>query len=142
MSTLLTYLGILPFLLFGLIAPLFSLKLLVNSQMAFYGYSLSIIAFLAGSHWGRQKEDPTIAISSNIITLLAWASLLLPPIFINLCHGFLFAGLLMIEKKLLQSKKITPSYYQTRLFVSLIVIGLLLINGLFIGPSTAGFIYD
>jgi hypothetical protein len=142
MSTLLTYLGILPFLLFGFIAPLFSLKPPIDTQMAFYGYSLSIIAFLAGSHWGRQKEDPTIAISSNIITLLAWASLLLSPIFINLCHGLLFASLLMIEKKLLQSKKITPSYYQTRFFVSLIVIGLLIINGLFIIPSTTGFSYE
>ena len=132
MHILLTYLGIVPFLFFGIIAQLLPKSHLIDSQWALHAYSLCIISFIAGSHWGLQNGRPMIAILSNMVTVCAWASMILSPLWINITHGLLFIALLFIDRILQQSQNITQHYFQTRIQVSFIVIGVLALNGLLI----------
>lgn len=120
MVFILTFLGISPFLIFGILLPKYTLL--------FQTYSICIISFLAGSHWGLQKEKPFIAIASNLITLIAWMSILLNVPLMNILHIILFICLLMIDKLLYQTQNLKKSYLQIRILVTYTVIGILILN--------------
>ena len=91
-------------------------------------YGLAIVSFMSGAHWGtylyRHAESPVnLFISSNVITVIAWLSILLVDIelaLVGIC--LLFAYLLFIDYRLLKSNLIGSSYFRTRLVVTLIVI--------------------
>lgn len=73
---MLMYLGIIPFaiLSYGLCNPSHALIPNIDHKIALSSYSSIIISFLAGCIW--KIPNPSLLIVSNILALVAWASLL------------------------------------------------------------------
>lgn len=79
-ACLLTYLGILPFLMGALI--IFSGLDQEKTVFILRAYAAVIVSFISGIHWGiGMKDSPQNTVwllaTSNIIALLAWGSLLI-----------------------------------------------------------------
>lgn len=131
----LTLAGILPFV----IGTVFSLSttLFITWQWLdgiTVAYAATIMAFLGGIQWGMallqsdQKAVPWL-ITSNIIALSAFASLLIPTksiALVLLIIGFLFT--LMIDLIILKSNSPFNGYRTLRICVTVVVCGLLVIN--------------
>ena len=130
----LSYAGAIPFILCP-IYLYFNLKPLIGLSFSWLftaktlsTYSLIIICFLAGSHWGQhlnigQPESTYLAISSNIIVVCLWLSALvfsLKPLFFIFVAGLTI--LLLIDYLLLQRKRISSHYFKTRFQVTTIAI--------------------
>ncbi len=97
-------------------------------------YGAIILSFLSGIQWGlvissQLTSYKSLLISSNIVTLAAWASTLLPNLstsLILLIMGFIYQLIIDIH---LGNKAFFPSWYtRLRKAVTLIVIMLLLIQ--------------
>lgn len=134
----LIYAGTIPFILCSICfsAGIKSIYLLGSVDKILSAYGLVILSFLSGSHWGqhlyinRRIWGCTLPVLSNIIAVL-------------LCFGFLvlsfkelvaifvasFIILLIIDHRLFQMRLISDHYFQTRCFVSAIVIISLIISG-------------
>lgn len=96
-------------------------------------YGAIIISFLSGIHWGlylthAKARRINLMISSNVIALLAWLSLLLLiPVTQYLIQITCFISLLLIDRQLLADGAIERWFYQLRQQISLLVIGCLLL---------------
>lgn len=96
-------------------------------------YGAIIISFLSGIHWGlylthAKARRINLLISSNVIALLAWLSLLLLiPVTQYLIQITCFISLLLIDRQLLVDGAIERWFYQLRQQISLLVIGCLLL---------------
>lgn len=83
-AKVLTWLGLLPFLIGSIIAVLPQGEQLWPILVVFVStYAALIVTFIAGSQWGITRhhgEQPSslILILSNVITLLAWLGILFP----------------------------------------------------------------
>lgn len=77
----LAYMGLIPFFILAIAIFWPKASLFQFFLVAFCSYSAVIASFLAGSLWGQALHLPSVNrlvlfISSNVISLLAWASLL------------------------------------------------------------------
>lgn len=122
---LLAALGVLPFAL-AFFLKLSSISLLgYKPEQWLISYSVLIIAFMAGTHWGINLKGAykrTIFIASNVLTLLAWFSaLLLTPPSAVVVFIICFAALLCIDYVLLKQTYIPTSYFNLRLLITLSV---------------------
>lgn len=96
-------------------------------------YGAIIISFLSGIHWGlyithAKAKRINLLVSSNILALLAWLSLLLlVPVTQYLIQITCFISLLLIDRQLAADGAIEAWFYQLRLQISSLVIICLLV---------------
>ena len=134
----LIYAGTIPFILCSICfsAGIKSIYLLGSVDKILSAYGLVILSFLSGSHWGqhlyinRRIWGCTLPVLSNIIAVLLCFSFLVLD-FKKLVAIFVaaFIILLIIDHRLFQMHLISDHYFQTRCFVSAIVIISLIISG-------------
>ena len=134
----LTYAGTIPFILCSICfsAGIKSIYLLGSVNKILSAYGLVILSFLSGSHWGqhlyinRRIWGCTLPVLSNIIVVLLYFSFLVIR-FKELVAIFVaaFIILLIIDHRLFQMHLISGHYFQTRCFVSAIVIISFIISG-------------
>ena len=134
----LIYAGTIPFILCSICfsAGIKSIYLLGSVDKILSAYGLVILSFLSGSHWGqhlyinRRIWGCTLPVLSNIIAVLLCFSFLVLS-FKELVAIFVaaFIILLIIDYRLFQMHLISDHYFQTRCFVSAIVIICLIISG-------------
>jgi len=134
----LIYAGTIPFILCRICfsAGIKSIYLLGSVDKILSAYGLVILSFLSGSHWGqhlyinRRIWGCTLPVLSNIIAVLLCFSFLVLS-FKELVAIFVaaFIILLIIDHRLFQMHLISDHYFQTRCFVSAIVIISLIISG-------------
>ncbi|MBC6414277.1 MAG: DUF3429 domain-containing protein [Chromatiales bacterium] len=134
----LTYAGALPFVI---CAACFSYGIttvpwLGETKQILAIYSLVIISFMAGSHWGQHlylgdKWKFSLPLLSNTVAIKVWIAFLILP-FAALLVSFIivFLALLAIDKKLFEHQLITAQYFRTRCWVTAIVILMLVISGI------------
>jgi hypothetical protein len=136
----LAYAGAIPFAFCALclVLGIQQLPLIGSVEKALTVYGLVISTFLCGAHWGQHlyiNEGPwarALPILSNIITVLLWIGFL--TLSFKLIIAMLVAAfviLLIVDHRLFLVDLINHHYFQTRLFVSSIVIVSLIISGIF-----------
>ena len=103
-SSILTYLGILPF---WISAIAFHLKIAEkDSLFLFSTYGSVIVSFISGIHWGINIEKSYskkiwLIFTSNIVALIAWGAIIIPKPIISLSMLiFCFIILLWIDFKI------------------------------------------
>ena len=122
----LTILGAIPFV--ACLALAMSNLDKVHAEYFSITYGAVIASFLSGMHWGLYltQADTTrvnLLITSNIITLLAWLSLLIVYPTAQYCiQIFCFMSLLMIDRKLMAEGIIHQWFYWPRVAASAVVI--------------------
>lgn len=118
-----TYSGVLPFLflpcyrLFTGNSTLFSLDV----QTLLMTYAAVIVAFIAGIHWGVflfRQCSLNLFLHSNIIALLAWASVLWTLLWGVAILAFCFVYLLWIDTVLVRQQLLEPWFYRLRVHAS------------------------
>lgn len=127
----LTYLGALPFFLAILISlgnwSLFT----IQGIQWFLTYGLVILSFMAGTLWGQMVcadsnnsfSTKTIAIASNLITLIAWFTFLLSENSTAIVLvGLGFIALYLLEVLLIRDVKRPAYYLSLRLGVTAVVV--------------------
>lgn len=127
LAKILTYSGILPFIacavyvFFADNIPFFQ----ISAMDVLLAYGAIIASFIAGIHWGIYlfKDAPlNLFIHSNVIALLAWVSLLFPPLIsagiLIMCFGYLLA----IDRSIFKAGIYEDWFYQLRLHASCAVI--------------------
>lgn len=126
----LTYAGTVPFLFTG-IGQFFADELFgLNLQHLAMTYGAVIVSFIAGIHWGVYlfKETPmNLFIHSNVVALLSWSALLVPPFagYFILISSFVY--LILIDLKLRKLEIIESWFIQIRVqATSLAILTLLL----------------
>ena len=97
-------------------------------------FALIVVSFIAGLHLGtylmyRTQTPKALFIISNVIAVIAWASLLFADLTTAiLILIFAFAYLLLVDYLLRRELFISKGYFNTRLIVTLISTGALLIT--------------
>ena len=137
-----------PYLIYAGIAPYFisalffikdwdTLPILGSLETALSIYSLIIISFLGGSHWGIHLQLKNhwsfyLPLTSTGISLFIGFSYLLFS-FHEFLLSFLIslAFLLWLDRKLLQKQIISHNYFKTRLTASFLTLLFILIIGFF-----------
>jgi hypothetical protein len=117
-ACLLTYLGILPFLMCTI--TIFSGWEQANAVFVLRAYAAVIISFISGIHWGIGMKDSQhstvwLLATSNIISLLAWGCLLIHQVMIALMTlTLLFVVLLLIDNRLYKMQQIELWFIKLR----------------------------
>ena len=109
----LTTLGVLPFLVFSLFSH-DSADHTYNYYLS--TYSLLILCFLAGSHWGlaqTKNSKNSFLLRSNFLTLIC-TFIACTSIYSIAALIFLFIYALYADKKLLEQEIISQDYFQMR----------------------------
>lgn len=125
-ASVLTYLGILPFVICT--AALMVGFEQIKATQILISYAAVIVSFIAGIHWSqamKQIESSCgwLLISSNIIALLAWGSLLVPHAVSSLALLiFLLLALLTIDHKLYTAGEIDAWFITLRRRVTTVVV--------------------
>ena len=130
--------GTLPFLLGAVllvlgISPAF---LAVDSALLVKSYTLAIISFMAGVHWGQsfaQVERPNLLrVLSNVFCLTPWFLLIT-----GVSNAAFFAGsaivfitLLAVDYRLEKAEAISSDYLRARTAVTAIVCGSLVVSAI------------
>ncbi len=137
--TYLIYAGAMPFIVCAVCLgfDIHQIPMLGSVRKILSVYGLVIASFLAGSHWGQYLQinkvrwSHFLPIFSNILAVLLWIGFLVLS-FKVLMGMFVvaFVVLLVIDHRLFQMNLITRHYFQTRFFVSTIVIISLIISGI------------
>lgn len=125
MAKRLTYAGTLPFIfcVFGLLLT----KLNLSFHQIAGAYAAVIIAFLCGIHWAiylffAEKCPMNLLISSNILALVAWMSLLIHLAYITyIIQITCFAVLLLLDFKLTIQGILPKWFWKLRRNATLIV---------------------
>jgi len=134
----LTYAGAIPFIFCAvcLVNDIQKLPLLGSVEKILSVYGLVISSFLAGIHWGQHLHinkniwNRSVSILSNILAILLWLGFLILGFkMLMLMFVLVFIILLIIDYHLFKIDLITRHYFQTRFFVSVIVIISLVISG-------------
>ncbi|MCH2038048.1 MAG: DUF3429 domain-containing protein [Rickettsiales bacterium] len=135
----LTYAGAIPFIFCAVCFSfdIQSLSLLGSIERILSIYGLVISSFLAGAHWGQHLHINKsqwfrfLPIFSNVIAVLLWLGFLVLSFKMQMAIFIAaFVVLLIIDHRLFQMDIITRHYFQTRFFVSSIVITSLIISGI------------
>lgn len=128
-ARVLTYLGILPFLLGALIffdSALFGFKF---SEHWVITYGAIIASFIAGIHWGLYlagKAPINLFIHSNIVALAAWSALLISPVYSFILLTLCFLYLIVIDIRLARAGVIQPWFLRLRKHATIAVISVCL----------------
>lgn len=99
-------------------------------------YGLTIASFLAGVHWGTAVNvadglPVNLYVASNVVAVIAWLVFLLGPVALTLAVlALLFLYLLYVDFRLYRAERIGAGYWQTRLWVSAVVVACLLLLAL------------
>lgn len=126
LAKLLTYSGTLP-----LIGCAFAMALsltIIDVEFFARAYSAVIISFLCGIHWAiylfySAKCPRNLLISSNIIALLAWLFLIIPPSRISLLlQPLCFLYLLTLDMKLHDAGILPEWFYKLRRNATVVVL--------------------
>lgn len=121
-TIVLVYAGALPFWLL-MLAPKSVAG--IDTEFAFLSYGAIIGAFMAGTLWGtaqNQRSDLPIIVASNVLALIAFATLLLGLSIIALVVQLtLFALLLVADFRTFAGDEEQRWYWSLRLRVTLIV---------------------
>ncbi len=135
-GSLLTYFGILPFLIFTLaIITGFEQE---KAALFLRYYAAIIVSFISGIHFGiaiKDSQNKTLWLlaTSNIIALIAWGSLLMYHDFSALFTlAICLFCLLIIDNKLYATRQIDSWFIKLRWHVTLIVAILLIISGVLV----------
>lgn len=131
-AILLMYLGILPFCLsnffffFDPTLQIFGQSIIKLLQL----YGIVIAAFMLGSYWGISTSKPShtsriVLILSNIMALILWVLSALNPESCLAYLSFFFLLIVGVDFLLSRSKLISQFYFKNRVYVSIIVFGLL-----------------
>ncbi len=132
-AQILTYIGIIPFLVLGMAVAVHASGL--NYSLALFAYGAVILSFLCGIHWAvflffSQKCSRNLFLHSNAITLIAWVSVL--PIMASHLNFLLqivsFAYLLLLDRQLYRNQVIPSWFFHLRLKATLIVVLILTIT--------------
>lgn len=124
-AIILTYLGAVPFIL-AVAAPLFGMASYHTAYLVLT-YGAVIISFLAGIHWGlflsyAESARINLLVSSNVIALLAWGSLLLLlPVTQFLIQMLCLVALLLIDRQLHQAAVISDWFFRLRTQITALV---------------------
>lgn len=127
---LLTYAGTLPFIACALMsyANIAELPMIGSFASAAAAYSLVIVSFMAGTHWGSylvtQFESPVnLFLSSNVIAVIVWLVFLFgsTPVLL-LVSIAAFIALLLIDYRLNEAKIITHDYLHVRRNATAVVV--------------------
>jgi hypothetical protein len=100
----------------------------IDAQYLGSTYAAIIISFICGIHWATycfypDKCSHNLLITSNVIALLAWTSLLIPQNIISISLQILcFLSLLILDTKLLKAGIWPKWFYNLRLNATIIVI--------------------
>jgi|TARA_B110000977_G_scaffold43147_1_gene58411 hypothetical protein len=133
-TALLAHAGVIPFIACTLMISFQIETVIVGLSWLdiLLSYSLVIISFMSGVHWGQsldldQRRSSQLFIMSNICSLSAWFSyLLLSQKLALLLHALIFCLLWLIDRNLKHSKLISTHYYLLRRRISVIVVTCLL----------------
>lgn len=131
---ILTYLGILPFLLAAIASKQYPDLMGLNYDEIILTYGAIIASFIAGSHWGMYLYKDThinLFIHSNIMALLAWFALVAD---IPGSEGILlicFFYLLFIDKQVSNAGMMEDWYLRLRIVASTLVIAIVSFHILF-----------
>jgi len=131
LAKILTSLGVIPF-----VAPVIAHLLGchdVHLRLFALSYGALIATFLSGMHWGlfltqSQKTRFNLLITSNVLTLLAWGSLLtLIPHLQYFIQIACFISLLIIDRELAKEGVIEMWFFKLRkIITSIVLLSLLL----------------
>jgi hypothetical protein len=132
-SLVLTFLGSLPFIMLAMLS-VFPLKLTSMYDLDFIAsiYSLVIICFIAGSHWGiflkKSSARLNLFLLSNAITLIIFFGfLILTTLYFILLSVIIFIFLFLIDFYIFKKNMTSIEYLKIRFFVTTLVILSLLI---------------
>jgi hypothetical protein len=110
------------------------------------GYSLAIVSFMAGVHWGTWLYNSdsltdgsagkpadglplNLLLTSNVITVSVWLTFVLSTLVVSLTvSAAAFLLLLIIDVRLAGAGLLSPEYLRTRRNVTLIVVAMLLLT--------------
>ena len=102
------------------------LAVLINPLYIANTYGLTIISFMAGTHWGfylYKASRIRFLISSNIITIAAWVAFLLyPPQLTALILAFCFIAVLASDASLAREQHLNLRYMKVRYVMTSIVV--------------------
>ena len=130
---ILIYLGSIPFVFFSFLR-IISLEdffyLDINYILSIY--SLSIISFICGSHWGIFLTNNTLKINlfifSNLLTILSFSGILFLKIdYFFLLQVLILVALLVIDLYIYRQNITLKKYINSRIFITIIVVGCLII---------------
>jgi len=122
------YLGLTPFIL-SLTTAVYFEQFKEISEQAFIVYSMIIISFMSGIHWGiainSNDERRTKFIVSTIPPVLVWfAFLCFPSYFLVITLGFVHLAGLRIDRMIFEHLDMQSSYLRMRIRLASIVAGL------------------
>jgi hypothetical protein len=121
-ATALTYMGALPFWLL-MLAP--ETVAGVNTASVFLSYGAIISSFMAGTLWGtetRGRGDVLVIVTSNVLALVAFATLVLGlSVTALLMQMVLFGFLLLADYRTLARRDDQRWYWKLRLQVTVVV---------------------
>ncbi|MBA6380066.1 MULTISPECIES: DUF3429 domain-containing protein [unclassified Colwellia] len=125
---LLGYLGLLPFAGFLYLSVVLE-DSSVWAQQAFIAYSAIIVSFIAGTLWRKAEDNTRLTqqIISNLLSLIAFTTLLMPDDLALIVLSFSFMFLFLYEKKLAITEQINDvdlAYMRMRFWLTFIVLSL------------------
>lgn len=126
LAGILTYSGTLP--LVGCVVLLFAPLAGVDGKLVALAYAAVILSFLCGIHWAvflffSEKCPNNLLITSNIVALLAWASLLVAHHELTLAfQGLCFLALFALDFKLRNAGLLPEWFYHLRRNATIIVV--------------------
>lgn len=126
LARMLTYLGTLP--LVGCVALIFAPITGLDSAVVASAYAAVIVSFLCGIHWAvflffSEKSPTNLLVTSNIVALVAWGSLLVNNhaiAFVLQCLCFL--TVFMLDFKLHRAGILPEWFYSLRRNATVIVV--------------------
>ncbi|MBA6293976.1 DUF3429 domain-containing protein [Colwellia sp. MB3u-70] len=124
MQQILGYLGLAPFVL-ALVFEKFSPALFnIAAEQVFIFYSAIILSFIAGTLWRKHNDKLSIKLQlcSNIFSLLAFFSLLLPNYLALVILAVIYPAILCCEYYFDAAKTEHKSYLCMRLYLTTLVV--------------------
>ena len=120
--SVLTYLGALPFWLLTL-AAIFAPQ--IDAKRLFVAYGAIIASFMAGTLWGSVlggRPDIFIILSSNVLALVAFATLVIGHSSLSLLTQMILFGLLLAADARILAEHYTHWYLKLRVRVTLVAL--------------------
>ncbi|MBA6250635.1 DUF3429 domain-containing protein [Colwellia sp. MB3u-55] len=125
---LLGYLGLLPFAGFLYLSVVLKDSSML-AQQAFIAYSAIIVSFVAGTLWRKAEDNARLTqqVISNLLSLIAFTTLLVPRDLALIVLSFSFTFLFLYEKKLAMTEQVNDfdvTYMRMRFWLTFIVLSL------------------